>query len=57
MGGGSLGYKGHWELGGWQAKEWNSVRLATSSTDWSLEYLLGERLAQRPRKALIFSDM
>lgn len=42
VGGGSLGYKGHWELSGWQAKEWNSIRLATLSTDWSLEYLLGK---------------
>ena len=42
VGGGSLGCKGHWELGGWQAEEQNSIRLATLSADWSLEYLLAK---------------
>ena len=42
VGGGSLGCRGHWELGGWQAEEQSSVRLATLSADWSLEYLLAK---------------
>ena len=42
VGGGSLLCKGHWELGVWQAEEQSSIRLATLSTEWSLEYLLGK---------------
>ena len=42
VGGGSLGCKGHWELGDWQAEEQSAIKLVTLSTDWSLEYLLGK---------------
>ena len=42
VGGGSFLCKGHWELGVWQAEEQSSIRLATLSTEWGPEHLLGK---------------
>ena len=49
VGGGNLGCKNLWELGGWQAEEQSSKQAGTSEHWLESGIPSGERLAQRPR--------